>query len=261
MQKLPAWTQPQGDHQDGCIAARNRKQLADFQKMEKIRARCDALVDDPVVAAALKPWYKQFCKQPCFHDEYLQTFNLPNMHLIDTDSRDMDQITADSMMANNGTHYPLDCLIFATGFELATSFSHRARLEVYGRGGVSISQRWKDEIRSLHGWTTRGFPNCFRITMPQAAVRARRWLQTVEPTREAEEAWCDTILQTAAIQQGAASSFLEACTPGFYNNEGTPGLAIARGAPYGGGVIKFFELIRQWRGDGGLAGLELRRAE
>src|SRR5581483_2557326 len=46
-------------------------EMADFEKMEQIRARVDAIVDDPSTAESLKPYYRQFCKRPCFHDEYL----------------------------------------------------------------------------------------------------------------------------------------------------------------------------------------------
>ncbi|MGY4289919.1 cation diffusion facilitator CzcD-associated flavoprotein CzcO [Bradyrhizobium sp. LM2.7] len=57
---------------------------ADYRKMEEIRARVDAIVKDETTASALKPWYKAFCKRPCFHDEYLDTFNRANVHLVDT---------------------------------------------------------------------------------------------------------------------------------------------------------------------------------
>ena len=66
---------------------REPMELADFEKMEEIRARVDAIVEDPATAEALKPWYRQFCKRPCFHDEYLPTFNRPNVTLVDTDGQ------------------------------------------------------------------------------------------------------------------------------------------------------------------------------
>ncbi|KAI9375089.1 hypothetical protein BJX61DRAFT_550142 [Aspergillus egyptiacus] len=268
--KLLACTQP-GDTDDSMAA---RKQLADYHKMEEIRARCDKLVKDKAVAAALKPWYNQFCKRPCFHDQYLQSFNRPNVHLVDTQGRGVDEITADGIRAND-EKFPLDCIIYATGFELATNFAHKARLEIYGRGGVSLSERWKDGISSLHGWTTRDFPNCFWI-MPNQATLSFNWLHitarqakhiayvirearargiaTIEPTAEAETNWVDTIVKMSELQR----SFLEACTPGYYNNEGTPDPAIARGATYGAGNIKFLELMQQWRDGGKLDGLDLQ---
>ena len=68
-------------------------EMADFEKMEQIRARVDTIVNDPTTAEALKPYYRQFCKRPCFHDEYLDTFNRPNVTLVDTDGRGVERIT------------------------------------------------------------------------------------------------------------------------------------------------------------------------
>ena len=112
--------------------------IADYRKMNQIRARVDAVVKDPATAAALKPWYRQFCKRPCFHDEYLETFNRPNVHLVDTDGKGVEAANARGVVAN-GTQYDLDCLIFATGFEVGTAYTRRAGYEVVGRGGVTLS--------------------------------------------------------------------------------------------------------------------------
>ena len=106
-------------------------ELADFEKMEQVRARVDTLVTDPATAAALKPWYRQFCKRPCFHDEYLQSFNRPNVTLVDTDGRGVDRIAPDGVVAG-GQEYAVDCLIFATGFEVGTDYTQRAGYDVVG---------------------------------------------------------------------------------------------------------------------------------
>ena len=102
-------------------------ELADFEKMEQIRARVDAIVDDPDTAEALKPYYRQFCKRPCFHDEYLDTFNRPNVTLVDTDGQGVERITEHGVVVG-GTEYEIDCLIYATGFEVGTDFTRRAGL-------------------------------------------------------------------------------------------------------------------------------------
>ena len=60
---------------------------SDFEKMDAIRARVDAEVTDPETAASLKCWYRQLCKRPCFHDEYLRAFNNPSTKLLDTDGK------------------------------------------------------------------------------------------------------------------------------------------------------------------------------
>ena len=103
-------------------------ELADFAKMEEIRARVDSIVADRATAEALKPWYGYFCKRPCFHDEYLQAFNRDNVTLVDTHGRGVEQITEDGVVVD-GVEYELDCLIFATGFEVGTELlaAHRLR--------------------------------------------------------------------------------------------------------------------------------------
>jgi cyclohexanone monooxygenase len=129
-------------------------ELADFQKMEQIRARVDELVDDPETAEALKPYYRQFCKRPCFHDEYLQAFNRPNVTLVDTDGRGVERITDKGIVAN-GVEYELDCIIFATGFEVGTSYSRRAGYEIVGRNGLTLTDKWADGMKTLHGFQTK----------------------------------------------------------------------------------------------------------
>ena len=250
-----------------------QRQMADYEKMESVRARCDEVVKDPTIAAALKPWYNQLCKRPCFHDEYLATFNRPNVHLIDTAGAGVDAVTETGISANS-QHYEVDALIYATGFELSTDYSHRANMEIYGRDGKTITETWKDGARTLHGWTTRDFPNCFWVQIVQAALSPNflhvtgeqaehiayaigecksRGIKTVEPTPEAEEDWITTILKMAVPR----AEFLAGCTPGYYNNEGTPSKAGARNASYGGGAPAFLKLLREWREKGDLEGLDL----
>ena len=115
---------------------------SDFEKMEEIRARADAIVRDPVTATRLKAWYRQLCKRPCFHDEYLQAFNHPNTHLVDTDGKGVEQITATGVVAA-GREFELDCIIYGSGFEVGTPYARRAGFEVTGRGGT-LSQYWAD---------------------------------------------------------------------------------------------------------------------
>src|SRR5581483_2147419 len=118
-------------------------EMADFAKMEEIRARVDTIVNDPATAEALKPYYNQFCKRPCFHDEYLDTFNRPNVTLVDTQGKGVERITEKGVVAN-GREYEVDCLIYATGFEVGTSYTRRSGYELYGRGGQSLSEKWAD---------------------------------------------------------------------------------------------------------------------
>ena len=134
-------------------------ELADFDKMEQIRARVDELVENPAAAEALKPWYRQFCKRPCFHDEYLQTFNRPNVTLVDTGGRGVERIDETGVCAN-GEHFELDCLIYATGFEVGTEYARRAGYDVVGRDGLTMTDKWHDGAATFHGFFMHGFRTC-----------------------------------------------------------------------------------------------------
>lgn len=248
-------------------------QLADFKKMEEVRTRVDREVKDPATAEALKPYYNLFCKRPCFHDDYLATFNRPNVHLIDTKGRGVDRITRRGAVVGS-SEYELDCLIFATGFEVGTSYTRRAGYEIYGRGGRTLTEKWANGASTLHGLHSRGFPNCFIISLTQSGhsanfphmineqakhiayimVQAReRGATIVEASEEAEAKWVQTIIELSALRR----KFLEECTPGFYNNEGNVADIDARNGPYGAGPVEFIKVLEEWRAEGRLQGLEL----
>ncbi|MEO0548439.1 MAG: NAD(P)/FAD-dependent oxidoreductase [Pseudomonadota bacterium] len=248
-------------------------ELADHKKMESVRARVDDLVADEETAAALKPWYRQFCKRPCFHDEYLQTFNLPTVELVDTDGKGVDRITEHAVIANGET-YEIDCLIYATGFEVGTEYTRRAGYDVVGRNGETLSGYWADGYRSLHGMHIHNFPNMlvmgithsgYTVNYPHlleeqaqhigyvVSEANKRQARTVEVTPEAEEAWVQTIIDKAILRQ----DFFESCTPGYYNNEGQMSLRSRQNAAYGGGPNEFFSIITKWREAGDLNGLSL----
>ena len=248
-------------------------QMADFKKMEQVRARVDAVVADKSKAESLKPWYNQFCKRPCFHDEYLDAFNRPNVYLIDTQGQGVQAVTANAVIAN-GHAYEIDCLIYATGFEVGTGYTRSSGYELFGRGGLSLSGKWADGVSTLHGMFSRGFPNCFIVSNSQSGFTANfphmlneqskhlayvirqcqdRQAHRVEASQSAEDAWVQTIQDNAIMRQ----KFLEECTPGYYNNEGKPSVLAARNGPFGGGPIAFVALLEAWRADGTLAGLEI----
>ena len=248
-------------------------QLADFKKMEQVRARVDSVVEDADTAAALKPWYNQFCKRPCFHDEYLATFNRPNVHLVDTRGQGVERITEHGIVVD-GREYEVDCLIYATGFEVGTSFTRRSGYELYGRGGQSLTEKWADGVETLHGVLSRGFPNCFIVSNTQSGFSANfphmineqskhiayllketseRQARTIEPSVEAEAAWVDTIVKLSMMREG----FLKECTPGYYNNEGRPEVIAKQNGSYVAGPVAFVKVLEDWRAEGSLQGLEL----
>lgn len=248
-------------------------QLADFRKMEQVRARVDAIVKDQATAEALKPWYNQFCKRPCFHDEYLATFNRPNVHLVDTQGRGVERITERSIIAA-GREYEIDCLIYATGFEVGTDYTRRSGYEVHGRGGRTLTEAWKNGVETLHGLLSRGFPNCFIVSNVQSGFSANfphmlneqvkhiayiirnaedRQARTVEPSQDAQDAWVDTIVKLSVMRE----QFLKECTPGYYNNEGKVELMNKKNSSYGAGPVAFTKVLETWRAEGDLKGLEL----
>lgn len=247
-------------------------ELADFKKMNQIRERVDSTVQDEKTAEALKPWYRQFCKRPTFNDEYLPAFNRPNVTLVDTMGRGVERITEKGLVFD-GVEYEVDCVIFATGFEVGTAYTRRAGFEIYGRGGKTLTEHWANGLRTLHGFYSHGFPNCFHMGITQNALTANfphmldeqsqhiadvikhaklHEARCLEPTAEAEAEWVATIREKAIISR----RFLQECTPGYYNNEGKPeqGTGLA-GENYGGGPIEFHEMIRKWRSDGEMKGV------
>ncbi len=247
-------------------------ELADFAKMEKIRSRADSIVEDQETAESLKPYYRQFCKRPCFHDEYLPTYNRPNVHLIDTDGRGVDEFTEKGVMFD-GKEYEVDCIIFATGFEVGTDYSRRAGYSIIGVNGMSVSEKWSNGLSTYHGMHSRGFPNCFFFGPAQSAFTAtytfsldensvhlahimtelkKRGATRVEASQAAEDAWVNTIIQKARLTE----DFQKSCTPGYYNNEGHVNVNPQNNT-YGGGPIEFFKLMKKWRAKGNLEGLEL----
>ncbi|MEY2471171.1 MAG: hypothetical protein QOK28_500 [Actinomycetota bacterium] len=249
---------------------------SDFEKMEEIRARVDALVEDPETAQKLKAWYNQLCKRPCFHDEYLQSYNEPGTHLIDTDGKGVERITENAVVVN-GVEYEVDCIIYSTGFEVGTSFTSRANYDPAGRDGVRLSEYWKDGMRTKHGTHVHGFPNMFIVQPTQGAnlisnvphnlTEAGKTIaltikhavengyNEIEVTKEAEDAWIELLLSGPGRMLGANSE----CTPGYYNNEGQP--LQGNGSLFVGypqGAMAYFKYIDQWRNSGEFEGLAFR---
>ena len=245
---------------------------ADFEKMEEIRHRVDEIVADPATAQRLKAWYRQLCKRPCFHDEYLQAFNRPNVHLVDTDGKGVERITATSVVAA-GEEYELDCIVYASGFEVGTDYTSRAGFDPVGAGSVTLSNYWKGGMRTLHGLHVHGFPNLFVLqpfqganlisNIPHNLYDAARTVAAVvkhaaatdstrvDATKDAEDAWLDLLLSSQSILQ------MPDCTPGYYNNEGhpeDPRIRFFVGYPLGPSA--FFRFIEEWRSRGAFDGLE-----
>ncbi|MFZ9541672.1 MAG: flavin-containing monooxygenase [Ilumatobacteraceae bacterium] len=250
----------------------------DFENMERIRDRIADIVKDPQTAELLKPWYGQSCKRPCFHDEYLPSFNRPNVHLVDTDGRGVDRITETGVVVD-GTEYPVDLLVYASGFEVTTEYTHRLGFDPKGRGGTSLSEAWANGPSTLHGVLTKGFPNMFMISTVQGAQATNfvhsiseiakhvaflidRCLKdevaTVEPTDEAQEEWFQTLFGTL----WGVAKYNMTCTPGYLNSEGggamrdnASTMRAARSIAWMTSVMGFVDYVEKWRSRGDLVGL------
>jgi cation diffusion facilitator CzcD-associated flavoprotein CzcO len=248
---------------------------ADYEKMEEIRGRVDSIVEDAEVAARLKAWYRQLCKRPCFHDEYLQAFNAPATRLVDTDGKGVERITETGVVVA-GVEYPVDCIIYASGFEVGTEYQRRAGFDLTGRDGLKLSAHWADGMRTLHGIHAHGFPNAFLVQPTQGAnlisnvphnltesgrtiaAVVKHALATgaavVEVTQAAEDAWVALLLTGMGRMIGSPD-----CTPGYYNNEGQdPGPRARLNVGYPAGASAYFRYIDEWRRSGRFEGLEFR---
>ena len=262
----------------------------DLPYQEKVRARVDEIVQDKTVAEKLKPWYPTWCKRPCFHDDYLPTFNLPNVTLVDTDGKGVDLVTEHGLVVGV-KEYEIDLLIFSTSFRFpgVGSPAYRACMTVTGRNGRSLDQKWAEDASTLHGIISRGFPNMFWPGPLQTGISAnltftldvlathvayivsesvRRAAQvqrprhplTVEPTAEAEEEWSMQIMSRASLLAA-----MSGCTPSYMNMEGAMDrlagveqqMKAAKQAIWGEGVASFVDVVESWRNQGGLKGLEV----
>ncbi len=248
---------------------------SDYEKMEEIRSRVDSVVADPETAEQLKAWYRQLCKRPCFHDEYLDAYNEPGTRLVHTDGKGVEQITETGVVVA-GTEYEVDCIIYASGFEVGTEFTRRAGFDLTGRDGEKLSEHWAAGMRTLHGIHVHGFPNAFIVQPTQGAnlisnvphnlTESGRTIATivkhaldgghdrVEVTKEAEDAWIELLLTGAGRMLGSPD-----CTPGYYNNEGRdPGPAARLAVGYPHGATAYFQYLDAWRRSGDFEGLSFR---
>ncbi len=246
----------------------------DFEKMEEIRARAETIVADKDTAENLKAWYRQFCKRPCFHDEYLAAFNQPRTTLVDTNGQGVERITEKGFVVA-GQEYEVDCIIYASGFEVGTEYTSRAGFQVTGKDGLTLTQAWSDGMRSKHGMHVHGFPNLFFSQPTQGAnlisnvphnltecgrtiatiVRAAldRGAREVEVAADAQKAWVELLLTGPGRMMGSPD-----CTPGYYNNEGKPSPLAKYAVGYPAGASAYFKYLDAWRNAGTFEGLEFR---
>ena len=245
-------------------------EIADYQKMNEIRDRVSTTVKDGNTAEALKPWYGQWCKRPTFNDEYLPTFNRENVKLVDTKGKGVERVTEHAVVVD-GVEYEVDCIIYATGFEVGTAYTRRSEFEVYGRDGMSLTDYWADGMKTFHGFLSHGFPNCFHMGLTQTGLApnftymlngqanhiahlvtevSSRDVKGIEPTPEAEEDWVKLVTSPNFMTE-----YQNTCTPGYYNEEGKrEGHGLIE-TQYPDGAVPFYDMLSDWRAKGDLDGL------
>ncbi|MFG2856433.1 flavin-containing monooxygenase [Streptomyces mirabilis] len=251
------------------------REIQDYRAMQRLRDRVDTVVEDERTARALKPYYRFLCKRPCFNDAYLPTFNRPNVTLVDvSDTKGVERITENGIIAH-GVEHEVDCVIFASGFEITTDLDRRLGIRPFaGRDGLSLYDHWAKGYRTLHGVMSHGFPNQFFTGFLQGGVTASttamfeqqaqhiayiiketlaRGASTVEPSEEAQDQWCATVRETAVDN----TNFQRECTPGYYNNEGEQQIRSHLGEPYWPGFYALEDLLQAWRDTGEMRGLVL----
>lgn len=261
----------------------------DADQTREAREHIQHVVKNRQVADKLTAWYPTWCKRPTFSDVYLQAFNEPNVHLVDTDGKGIERVTSQGIVAN-GTEYPIDILVLSTGYRSPGGGGDpgsRTNIEIIGRNGRKISEKWEQEgICTFQSTCTNGFPNLFYQSAVQggatvsylhvldvtsehiAAVIAQAHERSfskmgkvvIEPTAAAETAWGMRIAQTAAY-----FSAIAICTPGYLNLEGEANsmpdandhismMKKAKAANWQGGIVEFSRVLEKWRSDGSLEG-------
>ncbi len=253
-----------------------RRQAADYEKMEEMRQRIAGIVKDPETAESLKPYFNWMCKRPLFVDGYFETFNRPNVKMIDTKGRGLDRITEKGVVFE-GKEYEVDCIIYASGFEVASPPDRTAGFDMHGVGGISLGDYWKDGRKSLHGIFTHNFPNMGVISgLKQAGItwsitfmnrrQAEHFAAVVkrcldegvdsfDVTADAEQRWIG-VLQEKSMKD---TTFLKECTPGYYNNEGKNQRDSIWLSNYGGGPFEYMDVLRGWLDGGMEQDFDLRR--
>lgn len=212
------------------------------------------------------------------------------MTLVDTQGRGVESITKSGLVFD-GKEYPVDILIYGTGFEPLTAGgpSLRAGMKFHGRHGMEMEEKWSNKLATLYGLMSRDFPNLFlsgvyqmgatvnyahmvdvmATHMASAIKKARQKLAScdggaqqklvVEPTAEGEEAWTQRVLETAS-----GFGCIEGCTPSYGTGEGKRAkskaeeASVARAGNWGEGFLDYASIVEDWDTKGDLEGLEIR---
>lgn len=240
-------------------------QKVDYEKMDEIRDRVSRIIADAEVANDVMPWYNYLCKRPLYSDDFLQAFNQDNVSLVDTDGRGVDAITENGV-SFDGREYDVDCIVFATGFDVGAAAHKVGGYALEGRYGLTLDEKWADGIRTLHGTQISGFPNFHVVGGTAQGTTAFNFthilamqathsvdlierclsnnVRVLEVTTDAEARWLATMEERHVDHE----HFYEECTPGFLNNEGDfRDRPTFVGGTFGGGPLEYERIITAWR--------------
>ena len=236
-----------------------RQENANIDYMMRIHKRIDEIVKDKATAEALKPWYMFMCKRPCFHNDYLPTFNRPNVHLVDTHGKGITEI-AEQGPVFEGKQYALDVLIYATGFEVQKTGIYN---QIKGERGLDLNDKYSSGVRTLLGIHSQGYPNLFIMGGYQASFQfnltdmlqsqgdhiaacidymRRHDYRSIDVTPETEEWWVQEV-----IEHRGKTTRNQDCTPGYYNFEGE--FQRRQDGNYNGGFPKYVTHMKGVRAD------------
>jgi cation diffusion facilitator CzcD-associated flavoprotein CzcO len=252
-----------------------RRESMDFRVMERLRRRVESIVEDPETAEALKPYYRFMCKRPLSNNDYYDCFNQPNVKLIDVSgTKGLEAMTETGFIAD-GVEYEIDCMIFASGFEVTSDLRRRWGFDkLEGRNGISIFDYWANGPLTLHGSMAHNFPNMFYTGYVQGGLNGttteqfstqghhaawiisealKRGVGSVEPSQEGQDAYLKRFWEVALD----LSTVLTECPPSYFTNEGDqePKWFLFRG--WGLGWDDFQNMLQQWRDKGDMEGMTL----
>jgi cation diffusion facilitator CzcD-associated flavoprotein CzcO len=267
----------------------DQMRAVDLVRQAQIRERAHALVQDPVAADLLTPWYPGWCKRPCFHDDYLSALNKENVRLVDLRHGGLSHFTPSGVVAN-GEEYELDLIVLSTGYTVPVtraSPGSRGNISITGRHGMTMEAKWANGLATLHGVMTRDLPNLFFAGTSQAGACVNLTYSVdqnathvayilgkaferrppncdkvvLQPTHEGEEQWAGEVLARAAAFRGIAG-----CTPGYLNGYGKSldslspeqQVNMARLAAWGEGIASYVNRLEEWREKGELEGVEMK---
>ena len=230
---------------------------ANIDYMMRIHKRIETVVKDPATAEALKPWYMFMCKRPCFHNDFLPTFNRSNVHLVDTHGQGINEIVEKGPQFD-GKLYELDLLIYATGFEVQKTGIYN---RILGADGLDLSEKYHTGVRTLLGVHSVSYPNLFIMGGYQAsfqfnltyilqmqgdhiadciAYTRRHGHKAIDTAPQAEEWWVQQV-----ISNRGKTTRNQDCTPGYYNFEGE--YQRRQDGNYNGGVTNYLAHMEKVR--------------